>query len=125
MFRNLSKSTTFKAHSILMWPGRTSLTIIANIMVSKEHSAASDLRRMAKWIVFVGVLMVAAALAYIWAMDAWSLHAVVATILGVFVSVILGCGLFALAFFSNKSGHDDDVSAARSACPAKGDDAPD
>jgi hypothetical protein len=34
---------------------------------------------------------------------------VIATVLGVFVSVLLGCGLFALAFFSDKSGHDDEV----------------
>jgi hypothetical protein len=43
-------------------------------------------------------------------MDAWSTHAVIATVLGVFLSVLLGCGLFALAFYSDKSGHDEDVS---------------
>jgi hypothetical protein len=37
---------------------------------------------------------------------------VVATILGVFLSMVLGCGLFALAFFSDKSGHDDVVTDA-------------
>lgn len=58
--------------------------------------------------------MVIGALAYLRLMDAWSIHAVIATILGVFVSVLLGCGLFALAFFSNKSGHDEDVSTATS-----------
>ncbi len=42
-------------------------------------------------------------------MGSLSLHAVIATVLGVFVSVVLGCGLFALAFFSDKSGHDEDV----------------
>jgi hypothetical protein len=35
---------------------------------------------------------------------------VVATVAGVFVSVLLGCGLFAAAFFSDKSGHDEEVS---------------
>src|SRR3546814_7448355 len=48
------------------------------------------------WIVVAGVLMVIGALLYIRAMDAWSLHAVIATVLGVFVSVLLGSGLFAL-----------------------------
>jgi uncharacterized membrane protein YjjP (DUF1212 family) len=86
-------------------------------MEKNRKSAALELRRMARWIVIVGVLMVAAALTYIWAMDAWSLHAVIATILGVFFSVLLGCGLFALAFFSDKSGHDDDVSATGSSKP--------
>ncbi|MBY8822587.1 DUF1971 domain-containing protein [Sphingomonas colocasiae] len=40
---------------------------------------------------------------------------VVATIGGVFVSVLLGCGLFAAAFFSDKSGHDEQVTRATSA----------
>lgn len=67
---------------------------------------------MVKWIAIAGVLMVVAALTYLWLMDAWSTHAVIATVLGVFVSVLLGCGLFALAFFSDKSGHDENVSSA-------------
>jgi hypothetical protein len=37
---------------------------------------------------------------------------VIATVVGVFFSVILGCGLFAAAFFSDKSGHDQSVSEA-------------
>jgi hypothetical protein len=45
-------------------------------------------------------------------MGGWGVNAVIATILGVFISVVLGCGLFALAFFSDKSGHDDDVTGA-------------
>lgn len=64
---------------------------------------------MAKWIALAGVLMVLGALVYLHAVDALSKHAVIATFLGVFVSVLLGSGLFALAFFSDKSGHDDDV----------------
>jgi hypothetical protein len=39
---------------------------------------------------------------------------VIATTLGVFFSVLLGCGLFAAAFFSDKSGHDQSVSDATS-----------
>ncbi|EHJ58071.1 hypothetical protein NSU_pLA1177 (plasmid) [Novosphingobium pentaromativorans US6-1] len=65
---------------------------------------------MVKWIIMAGVLMVVGALLYLRAMDAWSTHAVIATVLGVFLSVLLGCGLFALAFYSDKSGHDEDVS---------------
>jgi hypothetical protein len=53
--------------------------------------------------------MVIAALTYISMMGDLSVHIVIATILGVFFSVLLGCGLFALAFFSDKSGHDDSV----------------
>jgi uncharacterized membrane protein len=81
-------------------------------MVETKHQAAQEFRRMVKWIALAGVLMVIGALVYLRAMGAWSLHAVIATIIGVFLSVLLGCGLFALAFFSNKSGHDADVSDA-------------
>jgi hypothetical protein len=61
---------------------------------------------MIKWVAFAGALMVAAALVYLRLVGEWSAHAVIATILGVFFSVLLGSGLFALAFFSSKSGHD-------------------
>jgi hypothetical protein len=37
---------------------------------------------------------------------------VIATTLGVFFSVVLGCGLFAAAFFSDKSGVDQSISDA-------------
>ena len=40
------------------------------------------------------------------------LHMAIATIAGVFVSMLLGCGLFAAAFFSDKSGHDQNVTDA-------------
>ena len=59
-----------------------------------------------------GLLMVAGALVYLGATGALTLHTVVATVLGVFFSVLLGCGLFAAAFFSDKSGIDQDVANA-------------
>ena len=77
-----------------------------------KSSAADEFRRMVKWIAIVAVLMVIGALAYLDMMGDLSLHAVIATVLGVFLSVLLGCGLFALAFFSDKSGHDEDVNDA-------------
>ena len=81
-------------------------------MKNDTSRARSDFTRMMKWIVLSAVLMVAGALLYLDLMGAWSFHAVIATILGVFISVLVGCGLFALAFFSDKSGHDDDVTSA-------------
>ena len=78
-------------------------------MTTRKQQAELEFRRMLKWIAVIGVVMVIGALIYLRLMGAWSLHAVIATVLGVFVSMLLGCGLFALAFFSNKSGHDDDV----------------
>lgn len=69
-------------------------------------------RRMMAWIAVAGVFMVMGALAYLSHGNSLNVHTIVATILGVFFSVLLGCGLFALAFFSDKSGHDSDVDSA-------------
>jgi uncharacterized membrane protein len=77
-----------------------------------KGNATAEFRRMVKWIAVVAVLMVIGALAYLGAMGDLSLHVVIATVLGVFLSVLLGSGLFALAFFSDKSGHDDTVNDA-------------
>lgn len=71
-----------------------------------------EFRRMLKWIAIAAVLMVAGALWFLSAMGPLTLHMVIATIAGTFVSVLLGCGLFALAFFSDKSGHDQNVADA-------------
>jgi protein-S-isoprenylcysteine O-methyltransferase Ste14 len=81
-------------------------------MARDNRNAAEEFRRMLKWIALAAVLMVVGALAYLSAMGSLSLHTVIASVLGVFFSVVLGCGLFALAFFSDKSGHDDDVTEA-------------
>ncbi|QIK95378.1 hypothetical protein G7076_01755 [Sphingomonas sp. HDW15A] len=67
---------------------------------------------MIAWIAGIGVATVMAALAYLAATGDLHLHMVVATIGGVFFSVLLGCGLFAASFFSDKSGHDQSVSDA-------------
>ena len=65
-----------------------------------------------KWILLAAVLMVAGALIYLGASGDLTFHTVIATVLGVFFSVLLGCGLFAAAFFSDKSGLDRDVADA-------------
>lgn len=78
-------------------------------MPRNKQQAAEEFRRIVKWIALIAVLMVVGALVYLRWMGTWSVHAVIATILGVFLSVLLGCGLFALAFLSDKSGHDEDV----------------
>ena len=81
-------------------------------MPTDRAQAKAEFVRIIKWILLAAVLMVAAALIYLRAMGALTLHTVVATILGVFFSVLLGCGLFAAAFFSDKSGIDQDVADA-------------
>jgi len=81
--------------------------------MSTDHAKAwSEFRRMLMWIALAGVLMVAGALWYLSINDALYTSAILATIGGVFLSTLLGCGLFAAAFFSDKSGHDANVSSA-------------
>lgn len=74
--------------------------------------AKAEFVRILKWIVLAAVLMVVGALIYLGSTGDLTLHTVVATVLGVFFSVLLGCGLFAAAFFSDKSGIDRDVADA-------------
>jgi hypothetical protein len=81
-------------------------------MTSNRAQAKAEFIRIMKWILLAAVLMVVAALTYLHAYGDLTLHLVVATILGVFFSVLLGCGLFAAAFFSDKSGLDQDVADA-------------
>lgn len=78
----------------------------------RRARALAEFRRMMLWIGLAGVAMVAGALWYISRYEPLRLHMVIATALGVFFSVLLGSGLFAAAFFSDKSGHDQDVTDA-------------
>ena len=76
-------------------------------MPDRQSRARADLKRMMTWIALCGVLMVFGALWYISLFGPLNAVNVAATIGGVFLSVLLGCGLFALAFYSDKSGHDE------------------
>ena len=81
-------------------------------MAHDRESAAAEFRRILKWIVLVALVMVIGALPYLAIDGELTVNMVIATILGVFFSVLLGCGLFAAAFFSSKSGHDQAVTDA-------------
>ena len=81
-------------------------------MNQQRARAVRDFRRMMKLIVAFAALMVVVGLIYASLFGELTVHIVVATILGIFLSVVLGAGLFALACFSDKSGHDDDVTNA-------------
>ena len=81
-------------------------------MTNQREKAKAEFRRMILVIVVVAVAMVIAALAWLSSQGQLTVHMVIASILGVFFSVVLGTGLFALAFFSDKSGHDTDVTNA-------------
>ena len=78
-------------------------------MSPERQQAVREFKRIMVWIVVIAVLMVAGALTYLGMTGALTVNLVIATTLGVFFSVLLGCGLFAAAFFSNKSGHDQNV----------------
>jgi hypothetical protein len=78
-------------------------------MTPQKQQALAEFRRIMKWILLAAVLMVAGALLFLGMTGDLGLHTAVATILGVFFSVLLGCGLFAAAFFSSKSGLDQDI----------------
>lgn len=75
--------------------------------VERKAAAIAEFKRMLRWIAMISVVMTVGALVYLWQTGELYLHMVVATIGGVFSSVLLGCGLFAAAFFSDKSGHDE------------------
>ena len=81
-------------------------------MTSDRQTAVAEFKRIMKWIAAIAVLMVAGALTYLYFTSTLDTNTVVATTLGVFFSVLLGCGLFAAAFFSDKSGHDQRISDA-------------
>jgi peptidoglycan/LPS O-acetylase OafA/YrhL len=78
-------------------------------MPSDRQQAAAEFKRILKWIAVIAVLMVAGALSYLYFTSTLDANTVIATTLGVFFSVLLGCGLFAAAFFSSKSGYDEKV----------------
>lgn len=74
--------------------------------------AIADFKRILLWIILAAVLMVVGALTYLHFTGGLTTHMVIATVIGTFFSVLLGCGLFAAAFFSDKSGHDRSIDEA-------------
>ncbi|HVI05285.1 MAG TPA: hypothetical protein VM711_04230 [Sphingomicrobium sp.] len=78
-------------------------------MASNHQQALAEFRRIMKWIAIIAVLMVVGALTYLYLTSTLDASTVIATTFGVFFSVLLGCGLFAAAFFSANSGYDQDV----------------
>ena len=87
-------------------------TYLPPMSQNNRTQAMAELRRIMTWILIAGVVMVVGALLYLHLTGGLSKHMVIATIVGVFVSIALGCGLFAAAFFSDKSGHDQSVTDA-------------
>lgn len=74
--------------------------------------AIAEFKRIIGLIIVAAVVMVIGALTYLHLTGGLTKHMVIATVIGTFFSVALGCGLFAAAFFSDKSGHDQSISDA-------------
>lgn len=81
-------------------------------MQPDRTQAMAEFRQAMKWIAVIAVLMVVGALTYLHLSGGLDRNMVIATVIGTFLSVLLGCGLFAAAFFSDKSGHDQSISDA-------------
>ena len=81
-------------------------------MQDERQSARADFRRMMIWALVAAVVMVAAALLFLRMTGDLTPDMIIATVLGVFLSVGLGAGLMAASYFSTKSGHDREVSDA-------------
>lgn len=79
-----------------------------------QAKARSDFKRLIVWSFAAGIVMTIVALSAL-SMDEGTMSGpmIVATIVGVFVSVLLGAGLMALGFLSSASGHDDDAADFR------------
>jgi hypothetical protein len=67
-----------------------------------------------KGIFLIVALVAILVLAILWAIYAWnsvdvemSVHGYVAMILGIIFSLVVGCGLMALVFYSNRRGYDE------------------
>lgn len=68
--------------------------------------------------VLLGALFAMLVFAVVWASMAWtsaddvqmSVHGWIALALGTVFSIVIGCGLMALMFYSSRSGHDETAS---------------
>ena len=79
---------------------------------ARRSSAKHSFWRLIAYLTVAGVVMVAAALYYLSLYAALTPTLVIATGVGVFVSILLGGGLMAAGFLSSNSGHDERASGA-------------
>ena len=85
---------------------------VKRTVVEDSEAALNEFKRVMRWIVIIALLMVVGALSYLERFATLNPTIIVATTFGVFFSVLLGSGLFALAFFSDRSGLDQRVTDA-------------
>ncbi|HEX5182432.1 MAG TPA: hypothetical protein VFW19_04675 [Allosphingosinicella sp.] len=79
--------------------------------LERQHRAWLRYKKMMRWMALASVLAVIAALAYLKATGTpMPLHLVIATSLGVGLTVLLGTALMGLVFLSDTGGHDEAAS---------------
>ena len=77
---------------------------------AQAADAWTHYRRMMKWMALAAAVTVALSLLYLWLSGGpMPLHMVIATILGVGLTVLVGTALMGLIFVSSRAGHDDDA----------------
>jgi len=97
--------------------------IVSASRVEQKGSAMKNLSR--GQIVLIAVLVALLILPVIWAVSVWNdtgdvvmdKHGWIALGLGTFFSLLIGCGLMALMFFSSRSGHDEAADPLRKEKP--------
>lgn len=92
--------------------------IIASNNDARISRARASFWRLIAYLAVAGVAMVAAALYYLSLYGPLTLTLVLATSVGVFISILLGGGLMAAGFLSSNSGHDELAAGATSVPPA-------
>jgi hypothetical protein len=77
--------------------------------IANPHAWAR-FRRIMAWMAGTGALCAGLAIAWLhWSGVTLRLHMVIATVLGVFFTVLVGTGLMTLSFLSSGSGHDEEA----------------
>ena len=77
-------------------------------VLERQHRAWLRYKKMMRWMALVALLAVVAALSYLKATGTpMPIHLVIATSLGVGLSVLLGTALMGLLFLSDAGGHDE------------------
>ena len=81
---------------------------------SPRHSMLRRFRRIIGWLALFSVVIAAIAVLLVIRGDQGAhIHMMVATALGVGLTVLLGTGLMALLFLSSRSGHDEEAARRR------------
>ena len=79
--------------------------------LERQHRAWLRYKKMMRWMALAAFLAVLAALTFLRATGTpMPIHMVIATSLGVGLSILLGTGLMGLVFLSDTGGHDDAAS---------------